>query len=244
MIINYIEYFNMRDLLLGFILLSQLPLLAQTVHPDLDSLLSQKSKFQDSISYYQDQLVKIESQIDALRPAEKKVEIVTESGAKIVATVGDSGAILRDQPKSQSNELKQIPAHATIYVHQEYQGLYFKVTYFGQEGWVNYTKIEAHPDIEAIIQSQENLNKPNPSNAIDINEADPKFLRLKKIYGEDKAMKMMTQQLWKGMSHGQVRESLGKPVSQSRENTPKGLKEEWVFEDRTLVFLNGTLITW
>lgn len=232
----------MRYLFLGLIILSQLTIVAQTTHPNLDSLLRQKAKIQDSIGYYQEQLTKIESQIDALRPSEKKVEIVTESGAKIVATVGEQGAVLRDKPKAQSHELKQIPANATIYVHQEYQGMYFKVTYFGQEGWVNYTKIEAHPDIEAIIQSKENLTEQNSN--IEVNEADPKFLRLKKIYGEDKAKKMMSQQLWKGMSHGQVRESLGKPVSQTRENTPKGLKEEWVFEDRTLVFLNGTLITW
>jgi len=173
---------------------------------------------------------------------EHKVEIVSESGAKIVATTGDQGAILRQLPKTQSDSLKAIPANTTIYVHHEYQGMYFKVTYFGLEGWVNYTKIQAHPEIEAIIQSKENLNEDTTS--ITINESDPKFLRLKKIYGEDKARKMMSQQLWKGMSHGQVRESLGKPVSQTRENTAKGLKEEWVFEDRTLVFLNGTLISW
>jgi hypothetical protein len=121
--------------------------------------------------------------------------------------------------------------------------MYFKATYYGQEGWINYTKIESHPEIDAMIK------KPNQSNTsstivFSVDEDDPKYQRLLKIYGKDKAVKMMNGQLWKGMSHGQARESIGKPVSQTRENTSKGLKEEWTYPTQKLIFLNGSLLTW
>jgi hypothetical protein len=233
----------MKHILTGILLISQLFVFGQDNTDRLNKLKQRRAELQRSISYYQKELREVELEINQLKSPSTEPTIVSESNQKIVATCGEQGAILRLSPNIQSPEVIQIPPKATIYVHHENKGMYFKATYYGQEGWINYTKIESHPEIDAMIK------KPNQSNTsstivFSVDEDDPKYQRLLKIYGKDKAVKMMNGQLWKGMSHGQARESIGKPVSQTRENTSKGLKEEWTYPTQKLIFLNGSLLTW
>jgi hypothetical protein len=232
----------MKYILVSLLLVVQVLAFGQDNTERIKKLQQRKAELQRSISYYQKELREVDLEIQQLKKPSAQPTIVSESNQKIVATCGDQGAILRLSPSVQSPEITQIPAKATVYVHHENKGMYFKATYYGQEGWVNYTKIESHPEIDAII----NKPKQNQSSTVvlTVDENDPKYKRLLKIYGKEKAIKMMNKQLWKGMSHGQVRESIGKPVSQTRENTSKGLKEEWTYANQKLIFLNGSLLTW
>ncbi|MBN2668107.1 MAG: SH3 domain-containing protein [Bacteroidales bacterium] len=224
-----------------FLVLGFFSLYAQDQTERLNKLLQRRSELQRSISYYQKELREVELEISQLQSNDQP-QIVSESNQKIVAEAGANGAILRQDPNINSQELAQIPANATIYVHHEYKGMYFKVTYYGQEGWVNYTQIATHPEVDALINTPKQNN--TTTKVLTVDESDPKFQRLEKIYGKEDAVKLMNHQLWKGMSHGQARESIGKPVSQTRENTSKGLKEEWNYNDKKLIFLNGSLISW
>lgn len=232
----------MKYLVTSIILLSQIFLFAQNQTANLNKLLHRQAELERSISYYQKELKDVKIKIENLRNATPTTEIVSESGQKIVAETGDKETVLRLSPNAQAAEIMKIPANTTIYVHHEHQGMYFKTTYYGKEGWVNYTSIESHPEIDAMIQ------KPKASSSttkiVTIDEKDPKYQRLAKIYGREKAVKMINKDLWKGMSHGQVKETLGKAPSQTRENSPKGLKEEWTYPNQKLIFLNGTLLSW
>ena len=232
----------MKYLITSIILLSQVLLFAQTRTEDLNKLLHRKTELERSISYYQKELQEVKIKIENLKNASPITEIVTESGQKIVATTGENGAVFRSSPNAQGAEIMKIAANTTIYVHHEHQGMYFKTTYYGKEGWVNYTSIESHPEIDAMIQQPKTTT--TTTRVVTVDEKDPKYQRLMKIYGREKAVKMINKELWKGMSHGQVKETLGKATSQTRENSPKGLKEEWTYPNRKLVFLNGTLLSW
>lgn len=233
----------MKYFIVGLLVTSQLLLIGQTPTEKLNKLLQRKTELERSISFYQKELKEVEDKIEQFKKSQAQAQptIVSESGQKIVATVGDNGAVLRTSPSAQGIELMKVPANATIYVHHEHRGLYFKTTYYGKEGWINYTNIQSHPEIDAMINKTATTTT---NQVVTVDESDPKYQRLLKIYGKEKAVKMMTKQLWKGMSHGQVKESLGKPVSQARENTAKGLKEEWNYSNQKLVFLNGSLLSW
>ncbi len=231
----------MKYLLTLFIVLSQFLLMAQNSE-DLNKLIQRKKELQRSITYYQKELQEVESKIVKLQTSHSQPIIVTESGHKIIATTGENGATLRMSPSVQGAEIMSIPANTTIYVHHEHNGMYFKTTYYGKEGWVNYTNIESQPEIDAMIQTPKNIN--TSTRVVTVDEKDPKYQRLSKIYGKEKAIKIINKTLWKGMSHGQVKESLGKPISSTKKNTPKGLEEEWSYSGQKLIFLNGTLLTW
>lgn len=230
----------MKYFIIIVLVLSQSVLFAQG---DLNKLLQRKSELERSISFYQQELKKVDSKIQKLKQdqALANVTVVTESGQKIIATV-NANTSLRLSPNVNATEIIAVPKDATIYVHHEHNGLYFKATYYGKEGWINYTKISSHPEIDAMIEAPKSST--SETKVLTVDKSDPKYIRLKKIYGEEKAIKMMNKILWKGMSHGQVRETLGKTISQTKNNTPKGLEEEWVYTNQKLIFLNGSLVSW
>ncbi len=198
----------MKYILISVLLLSQIFLFAQNKTADVNKLLHRKAELERSISYYQKELQEVKIKIENLKNATPTTEIVSESGQKIVAETGANGAILRSSPNLQAAEIMKIAANTTIYVHHEHQGMYFKTTYYGKEGWVNYTSIESHPEIDAMIQQPKATS--TTTRVVTIDEKDPKYQRLAKIYGREKAVKMINKELWKGMSHGQVKETLGK----------------------------------
>ncbi len=232
----------MKHVLISLLLISPVFVFGQNHADRINKLQQRKAELQRSISYYQQELKEVEQEIRQLKYQSEQPTVTSESNQKIVATCGEQGAVLRVSPNVQSPELKQIPPKATLYVHHENQGMYFKATYYGQEGWVNYTQIESHPEIDAIIQKPK--HNTSTTLVLTVDENDPKYKRLLKIYGKETTVKLMNKQLWKGMSHGQVRESIGKPISQTRENTSKGLKEEWTYAKQKLIFLNGSLLSW
>ena len=233
----------MKYLIIVSILLSQCSLFAQSDLEKLNKLSKRKTELERSISFYQNELKDVDLKIQKIKQSQAlaNVTVVTESGQKIIATV-NANTSLRLSPNVNATEIIAVPNGATIYVHREHNGLYFKATYYGKEGWINYTKIETHPEIDAMIAQPK--ASASQTKVLTVDKSDPKYLRLKKIYGEQKAIKMMNKVLWKGMSHGQVRETLGKTISQTKNNTPKGLEEEWVYSNQKLIFLNGSLVSW
>ena len=216
---------------------------ASFAQEDLNKLLQRKTELERSISFYQQELKKVDSKILKIKQdqALANVTVVTESGQKIIATV-NANTSLRLSPNVNATEIIAVPKDATIYVHHEHKGLYFKATYYGKEGWINYTKINSQAEIDAMIETPKSST--SETRVLTVDKTDSKYIRLKKIYGEEKAIKMMNKVLWKGMSHGQVRETLGKTISQTKNNTPKGLEEEWVYANQKLIFLNGSLVSW
>ncbi|MFH2094066.1 MAG: hypothetical protein ABIJ16_00085, partial [Bacteroidota bacterium] len=182
-----------------------------------------------------------------LEEKKKSIEASSSSGGTIVATVNSLEGILRDKPSSLGAELARIKEGEKIVVHREHQGLYFKVTYLGKTGYLNYSSITSNPEIDKLL-TEGNSNTTNNNTSVtvirNVDTSDPKYQRLEKIYGKEKAMMIMNGELWEGMSHGQVLESLGKPSSKSSKNTLDGLQETWTFPGKELTFLNGELKDW
>ena len=217
------------------------------INKQLDSLNTIRKNVQVKIKDMQSQLQSLKQQIDDLE--EKKASLTsanTTSGNDfIVAQVMSGGAILRDAPNSTGKTLLTIPGNETINVYRSQQNLYFKVSYKNQVGYLSYSTISQNQQIDDFLAGVEPVKQPLTTTTVrTVNESDPRYQKLVKLYGKDNAIKLVNGELWQGMSYGMVLESIGKPNSKTQNNTSDGMKEQWIYNDYTLDFLNGDLKNW
>ena len=242
------------------------------INKQLDSLNAIKKNVQVKIKDYQEQLRGLKLKIDNLEA--KKAALInakttttnqtttttsnntnatnttntnnTSSNDYITAKVMPGGAILRDAPSSTGKTLTTIPGNETIYVFRNQQNLYFKVSYKSQTGYVSYSTITQNQEIDDFLAGKEPVKQNISTTTIvrKVDENDPRYLKLVKLYGKDNAMKIMNKELWQGMSYGMVLESIGKPNTKNTTNTDDGIKEQWFYNDYTLDFTNGELKNW
>ena len=104
----------MKYILVSITLLSQIFLFAQSNTEKVNKLLQRKTELERSISYYQKELKEVEEKIFKLKSTPVATTIVSESGQKIVATVGGNGATLRLSPSAQGAEVIKIPAKTVV----------------------------------------------------------------------------------------------------------------------------------
>ncbi len=234
----------MKKLIVILIVSINLQAISQTTD-QINILLKRKADLERTIIKSQSEIKRIDAQIKALKnTTSTSVQFVTEINGKIIATTGASGAILRTSPTATAAELIKIAANTTFYIHREYQGVYAKATYAGKEGWVNYNSIKKDAEIDELFGKKKIVPVQQTVKVVRVKNDDPKFKRLEKIYGAEKAVHIINKEMWKGMSHGMVKEALGKPIKKTQENTTKGLKEVWTYTDRTITFVNGSLFSW
>lgn len=222
------------------------------INKQLDSLNNLRKNIQVKIKDLQDQLHDVKIKIDGLEA--KKVAMTNASSSTnatpqeeiIIAKVMSGGAILRDAPSSTGKTLVTIPGNETISVYKSQQNLYFKVSYKGQIGYLSYSTIEQNQQLDDYLSGKE-VVKQNPSSTTvirTVNETDPRYQKLLKLYGKEKAVKIMNGILWQGMSYGMVLESIGKPNAKNSTNTSDGVKDQWIYSDYNLDFINGELKNW
>ncbi len=217
------------------------------INKQLDSLNNLRKNVQVKIKDLQLQMQTLKQQIDDLEAKKASLSATNSSSDNdfIVAQVMSGGAILRDAPTSTGKTLLTIPGNETINVFRSQQNLYFKVSYKNQVGYVSYSTIAQNQQIDDFLAGKEPVKQPVTTTVVrSVNENDPRYQKLVKLYGKDNAIKLMNGELWQGMSYGMVLESIGKPNSKNSSNTPDGVKEQWLYNDYTLDFLNGELKNW
>lgn len=203
----------------------------------IDSLKNIKSNTQAQIRNLQVELGNINKKIEDLENLKKNQGPINTISAQVSA----GGSILRDAPNSMGNTVLNIPAGANIQVYREQQNLYFKVSYGGKTGYVSYSTIEQNNEIDNYLSGKTSTPKNNSTTAIvrKVDESDPKYQKLKKLYGQDTAIRLMNSELWTGMSPGMVLESIGKPNSKQTQTNSSGNVELWIYNDVTVEFSNG-----
>jgi len=209
----------------------------------LDSLQTAKLTTQQRIAAYQEQLKQINKQITDLNN-QKKSMMMESTGDFIPAKTGEGGAVLRDKPSSLGNTIVNIPPNTPIKVYRQQENLYFKVNYNGQEGYVNYSTISNNQAIDDFLSGkQQPMEAKTQATTIvrTVNENDPKYQKLMKLYGKDKAIRIMNNEVWEGMSTGMVIESIGKPNNKTNLTSEEGVKEIWEYNDYKLEFFNGSV---
>jgi len=211
----------------------------------LDSLQSAKLNTEQRIQAYNEQLNQINKEISELK--KKKRILLDEITQNVIfARTGEGGAILRDKPSSLGNALQTIPPNTPIKVYKEHENLYLKVEYNNQMGYVSYSTIASNQEIDDFLNG-------NPSKTIEkkqqsqttvirkVDENDPRYQKLQKLYGKETAIRIINQEIWEGMSIGQTIESIGKPQNKTNITTEEGVKEVWEYTNYTLEFFNGSL---
>jgi hypothetical protein len=219
------------------------------INKQLDSLNNIRKTVQVKIKDCQDQLHDLKQKIDDLEAKKATLSSTTTATTNndyITAKVMAGGAILRDTPSSTGKTITTIPGNETIYVFKNQQNLYFKVSYKSQTGYVSYSTIAQNQEIDDFLSGKEPVKQNISTTTIirKVDENDPRYLKLVKLYGKDNAIKIMNNELWQGMSYGMVLESIGKPNSKNQTNTDDGIIEKWLYNDYTLDFANGELKNW
>ncbi|MFH2143285.1 MAG: hypothetical protein ABIJ97_12735 [Bacteroidota bacterium] len=215
---------------------------AASIDYEINALKTKKKDVQLQIKQLQTELQKINSDIDALEA--KKTALNTSPGT-ISATVNSLEGILRSEPSSLGTEIANIKEGEKITVFREHDGLYLKVSYMGKTGWLNYSSISGNPEVDKILNENKQQDQNTSTTVVrTVDTNDPKYLRLSKLYGKDKAMKIMNGEVFNGMSQGMVIESLGQPSSKKSVNTLDGAQEIWTYAKKEVVFLNGEVNSW
>lgn len=237
------RFFLILVLLNATVLVAQQSL--KQIDKKIDSLQTAKLNTEQRIAAYQEQLKQINRELAELQS--KKKQLLAEAvGDVIWAKTGDGGAVLRDKPSALGTALVNIPPNAPIKVFKEHDNLYLKVEYNGQTGYVNYSTIAPNQEIDDFLSGKTTTT---PAQKITsqttvvrtVNESDPRFQKLQKLYGRDIAVRIMNKEIWEGMSIGQTIESIGQPSSKSNITTDQGVKEVWEYSQYTLEFFNGSL---
>ncbi len=226
----------------GYYSYSQLSL--KQIDKKLDSLQTAKLTVQQRVAAYQDQLNQINREISTLQNQKRQLAAdVTEDF--ILAKTSEGGAILRDKPSSLGNSLATIPANTTIKVYRHQENLYFKVLYNGIEGYVSYSTIASNQEIDDFLNGTPATptSKTTSTTTIvrSVNENDPRFQKISKLYGRDNAVRIMNNEVWEGMTPFMTIESIGKPNSKSTITFEEGNKDIWEYNDYRLEFVNGSL---
>jgi len=241
---------QMKNILLIIISVSFLNIFAQNGQ-EMAKLKKEKREVENQILILKAKLKEIDSKIYNLNsnPGTSTIIVSSTSNGLISAKISSGGAILRSAPASSGQIITTMKENETLYLYKEVQNLYIKAKYYGKDGWVSYLNLKTSPEIEDLMNSTNSTQKQNTTThsvttvrTVDTNS--PKYKRLVKIYGRDKTIKLMNGELWKGMSHGMVIESLGQPSEQKSVNSPKGLIETWKYSNKTVTFLNGSVSKW
>jgi hypothetical protein len=209
----------------------------------LDSLQTAKLNATQRIAAYQDQLKQINKEIIDLQN-QKRQTAAEATGDFIMAKTSEGGAILRDKPSSLGVSLATIPPNSPIKVFRQQENLYFKVIYNDMEGYVNYSTIAANTDIDDFLNGKQTVSQNNtqPTTVVrTVNEKDPRFQKIVKLYGRENAIRIMNNEVWEGMSPYMTIESVGKPNSKSTITSDEGNKDIWEYNDYRLEFFNGSL---
>jgi len=239
----------MKKILTIFISIGFVSLFAQTGQ-EITKLKQEKRNIENQISILKAKLREIDNKIYNLNsnPGTSTIIISSTSNGLISAKVSSGGAILRANPTSSGQIITTIKENETLYLYKEVQNLYIKAKYYGKDGWVSYLNLKSSPEIEDLMNKTNTSNKKQAgkSNTVirTVDTNSPKYKRLVKIYGKDKTIKLMNGEIWKGMSHGMVIESIGQPSEQKSVNSPKGLIETWKYQNKTITFLNGSVDKW
>jgi DNA repair exonuclease SbcCD ATPase subunit len=195
---------------------------------------NEKTELEKQIKDLQGQLNTVTTKINELEIQLSKMNGDVETGSSgIICKTTETGSALREKPNAIAAEITFIPGGAEIVVEREYKGLYFKTTYNGKSGWISYSNIASNPKLDNMVMS------------LTDKEIDNKKLeKLTKLYGKEIANKIVLGLLWEGMSQGMVIESIGRPDNTTRDQTSTGVREEWEYSDKKLIFSNGELQKW
>ena len=126
---------------------------------------------------------------------------------------------------------------------------YFQIRYKKKTGYIDARDVKSTEELAHLIEQtsensarppKENSAKPsNDSRAVD-NAAKLKVLTM--LYGEKAATRMMQKKVWKGMTKEMVIQALGEPKSVKRTVYDNVIKEQWEYEDGTLLFFDNNVL--
>ncbi|MCX7954549.1 MAG: SH3 domain-containing protein [Bacteroidales bacterium] len=217
----------------------------EQINKKIDSLKNEQQNIQQRIRAYEEMQKRIQNEIIQLE--QKKSQLMhLKMQDYFLVKVSSSGSILRDKPSSLGTEISTIPPNTQIKVFKEQQNLYLKAEYNGKIGYVSYSTLIPTPELDNFLEGKEVIIPEQPTTSEtkiikNIDTSDPRYQKLKNLYGHDNAIRILNKEVWKGMTMGMTIESIGKPLSKQSFIDEEGNKEVWEYNNYTIQFTNGSI---
>lgn len=144
---------------------------------------------------------------------------------------------LRDKDSLSAKTILKIPAKGYVKLIYD-DGFFCKVHYKDTTGFIFRSAIDKDlNEIKAINAVFEHYRIDS------INQAERLKVLIKK-YGKKKTNRIISHEIWIGMSEELAEESLGKPNRINRTVMKRYTHEQWVYDNMNLYFENGILTGW
>jgi hypothetical protein len=179
-----------------------------------EKLILDKSKIVDSIS-------KIDIQVNYLKTLENNSKIL---GTDFIKTTVTFNASIKNKPSLFAEIIGEIPKGEFVEVYDYFDG-FWSIKFDSIIGYTN----------DIFISNRRELNARR-----DIyNNSE-----ILKRFGKEIGNKILSHQIWSGMTTEMAKLSVGNPKDINRTVGTWGIHEQWVYDNRYLYFENGELKSW
>ena len=171
-----------------------------------------------------------------------------KSGAVAITVV--SRVSVWSSPSALSQRLSILEPGAAILV-TGYKPIekYFQIRFKGKTGYIDSRDLKNTQALARLVEQsskalafQPSSNSAEVSNRRNADEDAAKLKVLTLLYGEKVASKMMQKRVWKGMTKTMVIQAIGEPKSVKRTTYDNVIKEQWEYDDGTLLFFDNDIL--
>lgn len=169
---------------------------------------------------YQDSIYSFSSRLKLL-DSRKEIHIKGDALTKIRTS---KAVNLINAPNTKGQLINRLKTGTSIRVYDYVHG-YWLVTTVKKNGYIIASDLESNQVMEDVIYNYE-------------------YSRLSEEYGEKNTKKILNGEIWYGMSQDMTKESIGEPLTRSTTTGIYGIREQWNYEGKYLIFENNFLTFW
>lgn len=169
---------------------------------------------------YQDSIYSFSSRLKLL-DSRKEIHIKGDALTKIRTS---KAVNLINAPNTKGQLINRLKTGTSIRVYDYVHG-YWLVTTVEKNGYIIASDLESNQVMEDVIYNYE-------------------YSRLSEEYGEKNTKKILNGEIWYGMSQDMTKESIGEPLTRSTTTGIYGIREQWNYEGKYLIFENNFLTFW
>lgn len=161
-----------------------------------------------------------------------QLEFQNQKGEGVLTKISSKGGKLRDAPSNNGNTIAKLNSGDEILLYDWYQAPYFKASYKGQIGYINFATLAENGFIKNVL-------------LVEMKKEIPRLALLSKRYGESTAQRLIRKEIWKGMLAEMARDAIGSPNNINRKFYSSGVYEHWIYQNgKHLYFEDGVLTSW
>ena len=233
-------------------LLMCISLHSQSIEEEIDRLNSVKEELILKSNVLKDSIESISKMINSL-VVKKNVDI---EGRNYIEVITSMEATIKDEPSFSGNVIGDVATGKPVRTY-EYKGRgYWSCSIGTLAGYINEVFFVPNEELKVIQESRKSdyeklEDERQKQTEIEVKEREEKRKEERRaailaIYDYETAVKILSGQIWLGMTTTMARLSIGSPNDINRSVGSYGVHEQWVYDSRNLYlyFENDILTSW